>query len=368
MKILITGFPTLGGSGLVATRLGIELAKLKEYEVHFLFYKEPFFLKEADKEVDFKVHLVETPSYALFSDIGSPFTIQSASKMVEIVKSEKIDLIHSHYVIPHAVSAYLASKNVDVKTVATTHGSDTHTLGELASYQPIVGMALQQSSAVTSVSRYLARETERVFDLAQNSVEVVYNFIEPDEFRPLTNERQKNIIMASNFRPIKQIPLMVEIFACVSDQFPEWKLNLVGYGPEYPVAMRRSRELHIKSKVNFLGVRRDIPTLVSNASILASTSQLESFGLTIAEGMSCETPVFAPNSGGIPEICLDGENGLLFDLENKEDAVEKLTKLMENEELRKKLGQNGRKRIIDQFSPIPIVNKYDQVYQHVLDL
>jgi glycosyltransferase involved in cell wall biosynthesis len=132
--------------------------------------------------------------------------------------------------------------------------------------------------------------------------------------------------------------------------------------------MRRARELQIKSRVNFLGVRRDIPTLVANASILASTSKIESFGLTIAEGMSCETPVFAPNIGGIPEICLDGENGLLFDLTDMDNAVDRLAKLMENEKLRKNLGLKGRKRVLEHFSPKPIVEKYDQVYHHALNL
>ena len=366
VSILITGFPTLGGSGLVATKLGLQLA-LRGHDVHFLFYKEPFFLHGKDGPPNITFHKVEQPSYALFQDIGSPFTIQSASRMIDIVEKYNIDIIHSHYLIPHAVSAYLAKNKTNVKIINTAHGSDTHTLGPNESYNSVISLALHGSSAVTSVSKYLARLTEDVFNLQKESVDVVYNFIDPDVFVPYTGVKEKSIIHASNFRPIKQLPFMIEVFAEVSPDFPDWDLKLVGYGPEYPVCVRRSRELGVREKVKFLGVRRDVPDLIAKSSILASTSKVESFGLTIAEGMSVQTAVWAPNTGGVPEICIDKETGVLFNLEEKDHAVKTLHDLMDNESQREKYAISGRKRILSNFSPKVIVDKYESIYNRILE-
>jgi N-acetyl-alpha-D-glucosaminyl L-malate synthase BshA len=312
-------------------------------------------------------HLVEQPDYALFTDIGSPYTIQAASKMIEIVRKYNIDVIHSHYTIPHAVSAYLAKQATGVKIVTTAHGSDTHTLGGSPSYNSTITLALQNSDAVTSVSKFLAAETEELFALGKDSVNVVHNFIEPEEFKPVDGKKQKWVIQASNFRPIKQLPFMIETFAGVVKEHPDWTLQLVGYGPEYPICVRKSRELGIRDKVKFLGVRRDIPDLIAQSSILASTSKTESFGLTIAEGMASATSVFAPRVGGIPEICIDEENGLLYESNNLEDAVSKLSKLMADDESRNTYGLQGRKRIIDKFSPSTIVPQYENIYASLLE-
>lgn len=357
----MTGFPTMGGSGAVATNLGLNLAR-RGHDVHFLFYKKPFFLNENEKLPDITFHQLDRVDYALFSDIGSPFTIQSASKMSEIVREYNIDLIHSHYAIPHAVAAYLSSKMTNIKTVTTTHGSDTHTLGHNSSYNPAISLALRDTNQVTSVSGFLARETEDVFGLPQNSVNVVYNSIDPNQFKPYEGEKELSIVAASNFRPVKQIPLMIEMFSKLSSDFPEWKLKLIGYGPEYPIANRVARENNVRDQVEFLGIRKDVPTIIAKSSILASTSQIESFGLTIAEAMSTATPVWAPRVGGIPEISIDNENGLLFDPEDKSEGLEKLARMMSDGQLRKRLGENGRKRITEHFTPHVIAAEYEKVY------
>ncbi len=366
MKILIHAFPTMGGSGMIATRLGLELAKLSEFDIHFLFYKRPFFLKDSDKQKNITFHQIDRDGYALFSEIGSPFTIQSASKMAQIVRKEKIDIIHSHYAIPHAVSSYLASQMSTTKTIVTTHGSDVHTLGKLAAYNSSLSLALKNTDTVTSVSNYLARETEEVFDLKKDSVPVIYDFVSTDLFKKPEGERELAIIQASNFRPVKQIPLLVELFAKVAHEFPDWCLKLVGDGPEATVTLRRARELKIKSQVKFLGVQKNIPDLFANASILASTSRNESFGLTIAEAMSCGTPVWVPSVGGIPELCDDGKTGYVYDLEDQEDAVDKLAKLMENEQLRRKMGDAARDRVIDKFSIPVILKEYVSLYDKIM--
>ena len=366
LKILITGFPTLGGSGLVATKLGLQLAK-RGHDVHFLFYKEPFFLHGKDIAENITFHLVEQPDYALFKDIGSPYTIHAGSKMIEIVRDFNIDIIHTHYAIPHAVSAYLAKNDTGVKIVNTAHGSDTHTLGLKSAYRPVISLALHHSSAVTSVSDYLARKTEQVFDLPDQSVDVVYNFIELDEFTPYQGEKEKSIIQASNFRPIKQIPKMIEIFAEVAKDFPDWTLKLVGYGPEYPICVRKSRELGIRDQVKFLGVRRDVPQLISQSSILASTSEVESFGLTVAEGMASETAVWAPRTGGIPEICIHDQTGKLYDPDDQVSAVNNLADLMADRSKRIQYGKSGRERIQKHFSPEIIVTQYENIYNRILE-
>ncbi|MHA2092772.1 MAG: N-acetyl-alpha-D-glucosaminyl L-malate synthase BshA [Candidatus Kariarchaeaceae archaeon] len=366
MKILITGFPTMGGSGLIATRLGLQLAE-NGHEIHFLFYKRPFLLGDRDKLENITFHQIDRPSYALFSEIGAPFTIQSAAKIVKVARSEKIELLHSHYAIPHAVSSYLASNSIPLKTIVTTHGSDTHTLGHDPSYNEMVGLALKNTTCVTSVSNFLARETETVFKLPSDSVKVIYDFVDTQEFKPESENRSLSIVQASNFRPVKQVPLLVEIFSKVVGSFPSWSLNLIGNGPEWPLCLRKVRELKIKDNVNFLGVQTDIPKIFSEASILASSSKIESFGLTIAEGMACETPIWAPDTGGIPELCVNGETGFLYNQDDISDAVEKLSKLMENEDLRRKFGRNGRERINRYFSTEIIVKQFENLYKSALN-
>ncbi|MCY3410414.1 MAG: N-acetyl-alpha-D-glucosaminyl L-malate synthase BshA [Candidatus Heimdallarchaeota archaeon] len=366
MKILMTGFPTMGGSGMITTRLGIELANLG-HDVHFLFYKRPFFLRDNDNQENITFHQVDRSGYALFSEIGSPYTIQAASKMVEIVKKEQVDIVHSHYAIPHSVASYLASKMVDMTTVVTTHGSDTHTLGAMPGYNPTISLALKGTDKVTSVSEYLARETERIFDLKPNSVPVIYDFVNTDYFVPFNGEKELSITQASNFREIKQVPLLVEYFAEVAHEFPDWKLKLIGDGPEISLATRRARELGIRSQVEFLGVQKDINQLFAKSSILASTSMMESFGLTIAEAMSCEVPIWAPNVGGIPELCDDGNCGYLYNFNERELAIEKLRKLMGDEKRREEMGRLARKRIIERFSIPIIIKQYEELYKDLLN-
>ncbi|MCE7736126.1 MAG: N-acetyl-alpha-D-glucosaminyl L-malate synthase BshA [Candidatus Heimdallarchaeota archaeon] len=363
----MTGFPTMGGSGLIATRLGIELANLG-HDIHFLFYKKPFFLKDFDKFDNITFHLVDQPSYALFKDIGAPYTIQAAAKISQIVRDFGVEIMHSHYAIPHSVASYLAKQMSGLKTVVTTHGSDTHTLGKDISYNETIQLALRETDAVTSVSKFLARETESVFSLPTHSVQTVYDFINISEFYPKDEKRKLNIIHASNFRPVKQVPYMIQIFAELVKEFPNWTLDLVGNGPDWPVCQREARKFKIQNNVNFLGVRKDVPSLLSSASILASTSKIESFGLTIAEAMASETPVWASNVGGVPEVCQNNVTGLLYDIESKDDAIEKLAKLMADEELRSRFGKNGRRQVTDKFSTVKIVKQYEEIYNSVLSI
>ena len=363
-SILLSGFATIGGSGLIASKLGLELDN-RDYDVHFMANNEPFHLKEKNVDNRVKFHKVDDLDYALFKDIGSPYTITAAEKMIKIVERYDIDVVHTHYSLPHAVVAYLTKLKTGVKVVSTTHGSDTHTLGKSKKFNSIIGMALENSDCVTSVSKFLAESTKNIFDLSMD-VKTIHNFIDPSEFKPLREERRKSIIQASNFRPIKQLPFMLEMFAGVSKDFPDWNLDLIGYGPDYPICMRKAKALKIRDKVKFLGVRNDIPIQIAKASILGSTSKIESFGLTIAEAMSCETPVIAPNVGGIPEICVNNENGNLYESGNLVDGTNKLRDLIEDEEKRRRYGENSRKRILDKFTPEIIVKKYEDVYENIL--
>lgn len=365
---MITGFPSIGGSGMVATRLGLELANRSDYEVHMLFYKKPFLLENQEiLPANLIFHQIERSGYALFKDIGAPFTIHSASSMARIVKSEQIDIIHSHYAIPHAVSAYLANQMNPVKTVVTTHGSDTHTLGKHVSYQSTISLALRNSDIVTSVSDFLARESEVVFGLDEGSVRVIYDFINTEIFNPIDfNDKELSIVQASNFRSVKRIPMLIEIFSKINEDFPDWELKLVGDGPELTTSVRITREMNLQNQVKFLGIRADIPDIFSRSSILISASEIESFGLTIAEAMSCGTPVIAPRVGGIPEVVNDGITGLLYDSSDMEDAVDKLSRMMADHELRKRMGINSREQIKNKFSVQKIVSQYDKLYSELL--
>ncbi len=356
-KILITGFPTMGGSGMIATRLGVELSR--EFEVHFLFYKKPFFLKESEfNNVIF--HNLDLVNYALFSEIGSLYTIQAANAILDIIDKYNIDILHSHYAIPHSVVASLVKKLRNVKIITTTHGSDVHTLGKHNNFKSVLSDALQNHDCVTSVSDYLSNLTESVFNI--EGVKTIYDFVNTDIFKPNKN-KEHYIVQASNFRPVKQIPKMIDIFSKVADNFPQWKLKLIGDGPDWGVAIRKARLLGIKNQVEFPGIVPDIPKIFGNAAIMMSTSKVESFGMTIAEAMSCETPVVAPNVGGIPEVL--GSTGFLY--ESDEDAVEQLSKLMENEKLRIRMGKQARDRIVNNFSIDRIVEKYSHLYRTIMN-
>lgn len=360
MNIGIISFPSLGGSGMLATRLAIELAK-RDHDVHYISYKRPFGLI-ADIE-HITLHQVPLGSYSLFSEIGNLYTINLANFIAKVVKQESIEVVNSHYAIPHAVSGYLASQLVKFKSVVTLHGSDTHLLGQQEAFRDVVGLALRNSEELTAVSHYLADLSVETFQLPTKP-HVIYDFIDIDEFRPGPEHRPNVIVHASNFREIKRVPFLVETFGRVAQDHPDWRLRLIGDGPDRIKCLRLARQLKIRNQIDFVEPHMNIPHDFANAAILACPSRVESFGLTIGEGMSCETPIWASTGGGIPEVCVDGETGELFDPEDNDEAEEDLRRLMDDENRRRRMGKKAREVVSEKFSMKQIVTEYERTFNN----
>ena len=308
-KIGIVCFPTFGGSGVVATELGIELAK-KGYEIHFISYKQPFRLADLQQNVYY--HEVEVYAYPLFE--YSPYEIALTSKMVEIVQQYQLEILHVHYAIPHASSAYLAkqilaTKGIPIKIITTLHGTDITLVGRDASLQPVVTFAINASDAVTSVSESLRKDTYAYFEV-EKSIQVIPNFIDPHKYEIIDychikklfcTPDEKLIVHISNFRPVKRTNDVIHTFYGIQKQIPS-HLVLLGDGPDKLEAEHLVQQLGIASKVTFLGKVREVGQVLLAADLFLLPSQTESFGLSALEAMVCRTPVISSNTGGLSEV------------------------------------------------------------------
>ena len=343
---------------MVALRLSELLAK-RGIEAHYFSYAKPFALN--NQLENWKFHQVKRTSYPLFKDVGPPYSIALANLIAKKVNQNGISIINSHYGLPHSVSAYLAKQIVKFSSIVSLHGSDVYLTGNSDDYKEIFALSLKNSEEIIAVSNFLAQLAKKHFDLHKKP-KVIYNGIDTDLFTPSNEERRKSIVHASNFREIKRVPFLIDIFSRISADFPDWELILIGDGPERVECMKQVRLLNLKDRVKFLGTIINIPEAFSNAGIVAVPSEQESFGLTIAEGMSSEAAIWASDVGGIPEVCIDGKNGLLFNSNDKEEAEDKLRELISNSSLRIKLGKAGRERIKEKFSVNKILEEYIGVY------
>ena len=371
MKIGINCFPTVGGSGIVATQLAIEFAR-KGHDIHLISYDTPFLLRMF-RHPNITLDLVDILSYPLFKDIGTPYTILAASKLVNIVKKWDLDLLHIHYAIPVGVSAFLAKDITNVPVVITAHGSDIHTLGVDPAYNPIISHVLNSVDGLSTVSQYMKRELETKFGNNQD-IEVLYNPIDMEKYKRIETQLcdfrikyEKNFVHVSNFRKIKNTPFIVESFAEVVKEYPEVGLIMVGEGPERKKCEDIANKLGIRDNVIFQGIRVSITPIYNCASALLSASSNESFGLTIAEAMSCEIPVIAPNVGGIPEVLDHEVNGFLYEPDDKESLTKYMILFLDDEALVRKMGQKGRKKVEENFESSEISDKYLKWYQKTLD-
>ncbi|MHA1304216.1 MAG: N-acetyl-alpha-D-glucosaminyl L-malate synthase BshA [Candidatus Heimdallarchaeaceae archaeon] len=370
MKIGLCFFPKVGGSGIVASQLGIELAK-KGHEVTIITYDTPFLLKQARHE-NIKLELVDLVSYPLFKDIGAPFTILCASKMVNVIQEEKLDILNIHYAIPSAVSAYLVREITNIPVGITAHGSDIHILGVDPAYNPIISHVFQNIDGISTVSNYMKGEIHTNFAQNQN-VKVIYNPIDTNRFRRIEiNEcdfkklYSNYFIHVSNFRPVKNVPFIIEAFAEVLKNNKDVGLILVGEGPERNESELLAKELGIEKHVLFQGIRYSLAPIYSCSSAVISASENESFGLTLAEAMACETPVIAPKVGGIPEVIKHGITGFLYDYNNKDQLVDYMLQLLEDKELVQRMGQAGRKDVIERFNCSMIADQYLSWYKELI--
>lgn len=374
LKIGIVCYPTVGGSGIVATELGIKLAE-KGHEVHFITSSVPFRLKRRYSNIYF--HQVEVNQYAVFQ--YPPYTLSLASKIAEVVKMEGLDIIHAHYAMPHAVCGILAKQMTaqGLKVVTTLHGTDITILGYDASLQDMIKFAIEKSDAVTAVSHALVQET---YDLIQpdKEIQTIYNFIdypapEPDadNMDNLKAElgisgNEKVVIHVSNFRKVKRVPDIIDTFAEVADKIPS-KLLLVGDGPEMTFVSKKINKMGLQNKIILLGKQENLQELYAISDVCVLMSEKESFGLVLLEAMIYGVPCLGTNIGGIPEVIEDGMNGHIIELGDIKAASRRLLELLENDSLRKQMGKQAVNMIKEHFQTEHIVNQYEGLYYSLLE-
>jgi N-acetyl-alpha-D-glucosaminyl L-malate synthase BshA len=377
MRIGITCYPTYGGSGVVATELGIELAAMG-HEVHFISYSQPFRLSGRDDGIFY--HEVPVSSYPLFE--FPPYDLALASRMAEVAEFNELDLLHVHYAIPHSVSALLARQMLAARGrrlpfVTTLHGTDITLVGLDRSYLPITRYAIQESDGVTSISSYLKEKTVEDFGVTRG-IEVVTNFVNCDVYKPIEDEAARAAARAklaapheailmhlSNFRPVKRVLDVVKIFAMVERELPS-QLILVGDGPDRSAAEWLAHDLGIQAKVHFLGKQERVNELLPLADILLMPSALESFGLAALEAMACKVPSVATRVGGVPELIDDGVTGLLYPVGDIASMSQGALGLLRDREKLDAMREEGRRTARKRFCASLVVPQYVRYYQEVL--
>ncbi|MBK8041682.1 MAG: N-acetyl-alpha-D-glucosaminyl L-malate synthase BshA [Haliscomenobacter sp.] len=372
MKIGIVCYPTYGGSGVVATELGIGLAK-RGHEVHFITYKRPARLTTFQENVFY--HEVDTDDYPLFE--YTPYDTALTSKLVDVVRYENLDLLHVHYAIPHAAVAYMAKKILltqgrYVPVITTLHGTDITLVGNDRAFAPVVEFSINKSDGVTAVSNSLRQQTYDYFNI-NKEIEVIYNFIDFDRFRKsnkdhfkmaIAPEGERILIHVSNFRKVKRVEDVVQIFHRVHQHLPS-KLLLIGDGPERRNAEELCRELHLCNDIRFLGKQDAIEELMAVADIFLIPSENESFGLAALEAMACEVPVISSNAGGLPEVNIHGQTGFLSDVGNVEEMANYAIQILSNEDVLNRFRENALAQA-KRFDIANILPKYEQYYEEIL--
>lgn len=373
MKIGIVCYPTFGGSGVVATELGLELSK-RGHEVHFITYSQPVRLELLENNVHF--HEVIVPEYPLFH--YQPYELALSSKLVDMVKLHQLEILHVHYAIPHAYAAYMAKKMLEeegilVPIVTTLHGTDITLVGKHPFYKPAVTFSINKSDAVTSVSQSLKKDTIDIFNIKKH-IEVIPNFIDVDKHsNEVTNcqrammakPEEKIITHISNFRKVKQIPDVIRIFYNIQKVLPA-KLMMVGEGPERAPAERLCERLGIANKVVFFGNSNEIDRILSFSDLFLLPSTTESFGLAALEAMISGVPVISSNTGGIPEVNKHGITGFLSDVNAVDEMSKNALYILSNEARLQEFKTSAREEP-KKFDIHTIVPKYEQVYKDTLE-
>ncbi|MEW6239051.1 MAG: N-acetyl-alpha-D-glucosaminyl L-malate synthase BshA [Candidatus Omnitrophota bacterium] len=372
MKIGIVCYPSIGGSGIVATELGIALSR-RGHQIHFFSYDVPYKLEGITDQFHF--HHVDVPLYPLFR--FPPYTLALASSIYETSRLDPLDILHVHYAIPHSTSALLAKHMLcsrgeqKLKVVTTLHGTDTELVGQMPSYKSIVEFSIDSSDVVTAVSEYLKQSTLRQFEIGRD-IHVIYNPIDTDRFAPLPDKKTKcfcapkNIVHISNFRPVKRLPDIIKVFDLISAVLPV-RLILVGDGPDRLAAEQLIDRLGLREKVEFRGAQTDVAATLQEADLLISASQTESFGMTIAEAMACEVPVVATRVGGVPEVVEDGVTGLLAPAGCIQGLTEAAIRILATPGLKERMGKAGRRRILEHFQVDSITSQYEDLYERILE-
>jgi N-acetyl-alpha-D-glucosaminyl L-malate synthase BshA len=374
MNIGITCYPTYGGSGALATELGIALAA-RGHEVHFVTYQQPFRLPNFLPRVYF--HEVEVNRYPLFE--YPPYDLALAVRMHEVVRDHKLDVLHCHYAIPHATSAWIAREMLrasgsDVKVVTTLHGTDITIVGQDPSFQSITKFSIERSDRITAVSEYLRRETVAAFGCAGCSVQVIHNFIDPvvydraaypDARCNFAPDGRKVLMHVSNFRAVKRVEDVIRIFARVRTEMP-CVLVMVGDGPDRVNAEHEAKALGIDGDVRFLGKIDAVAPLLASADLFLLPSSSESFGLSALEALASGVPVVASHAGGLPEVVRDGETGALCPVANVEAMGDAAIRILSDGALWKRMSTAAAADARDRFSQDAVVSQYEALYRGAL--
>ena len=370
-KIGIVCYPTYGGSGVVATELGMALAN-KNHEVHFISYSQPFRLDVFSNKINF--HEVSVPDYPLFEYI--PYEHNLTAKLVDVVLHEKLNLLHVHYAIPHASAALsakqiLASKGIDLPIITTLHGTDITLLGKDKSFKSVIEFAINNSDAVTAVSESLKKETLSSFNI-KKEIQVVPNFIDSNLYkykidedlrRSFVSKEEKLIIHISNFRKVKRVQDVLKVFAKIREKIPS-KLLLIGDGPERLEMEQLCRNLNLCESIRFIGKLKAVEKILSVSDLFLLPSATESFGLVALEAMASKVPVISSNSGGLPEVNIDGKTGFLLDVKDVNAMAEKAIYLLKNQELLEEFKQNAYVHAMG-FDLPNILPLYEKIYEEL---
>ena len=370
LKIGITCYPTVGGSGVIATELGKMLAE-KGHEIHFITSSVPFRLNKIYPTITF--HQVEVNSYSVFQ--YAPYDIALANKMAEVIQDEGLDVLHVHYAIPHAVCAILAKDmaNSDIGIVTTLHGTDITVLGYDSSLTGAIQYGIEKSDVVTAVSTSLVKQTRELIT-TKKDIETIYNFVDEREYHKKDannlkellgiKENEKVVIHVSNFRKVKHVPDVVKSFELMHKEVPA-KLLLVGDGPEKHPVMEYVKGKPIEKDVLFLGKQENVSELYSISDLMLLLSEKESFGLVLLEAMACEVPCIGTAVGGIPEVIIPGENGYLVPLGDIDSVAEYGLKILKDPHLHNQLKERAVQIVKERFSSSQIVEQYEKMYERV---
>lgn len=384
MRIGVNLYPSVGGSGHVATRLGQHLAN-RGHMIHFITYQRPFSLMWQQTRGVY-VDLVDSFDYPLFKAIGSPYTMALTSKIIKVAKTAELDFIHAHYAIPHAMSAYMAREIIGIPYVVTLHGSDVHTLGQDPAYRPVVQHTVEKADAVTAVSRFLAEKAHSELGVKRD-IHVIPNFIDTKQYSKVSGIRlvvesgcvsvrneedaleigpdDKILLHASNFRDVKRVVGLVEIMRRVVDHNPKARLVIAGDGPTRIDVERRIEDLKLCNNVHLLGVKSNMQEIMCSSDVFLLNSTLEGMPLTLLEAMSCSLPVITTPAGGVPELVRADKDGYVTKGFEQEEFAQAILHLLENDDERKRLARAGRQRVND-FDVEKIVPMYEKVFNEVI--
>jgi N-acetyl-alpha-D-glucosaminyl L-malate synthase BshA len=373
MKIGIVCYPTFGGSGVVATELGKALAD-RGHQVHFVTYNQPARLDLFSENLFY--HEVTVSKYPLFD--FPPYELALASRLVDVVRFEKLDVLHVHYAIPHASAAFMAKQilatyGISIPVVTTLHGTDITLVGNDRTYKPVVEFSINKSDGVTAVSEHLKKDTYRFFDI-QKDIRVITNFIDMSRFslkpkdhfkKAIAPEGEKILVHTSNFRRVKHAQDVVRIFAKVNAVIPS-KLLMVGDGQDRPECEQLARDLGVSGNVRFLGKQDAVEEILSVSDLFLMPSQSESFGLAALEAMACKVPVVSSNTGGLPELNVEGVTGFLRDVGDVDGMAERAIYILEDEERLAQFKENALEHART-FELSNILPQYEAIYQEVID-